>query len=159
MYGHGNARMPADRSLIRLRVRDHSLYLSRGYRVLATQRDGFLDAGPEQGFFVHETRLQLTLDIDADFADPEETKGAREQRGTRTRRWRQEGDDFLLVFDYRAQHAYDVQGNRGTATLHRGLELRIVHTVRRRPATRAGPLSRWSSRRTLSGTHACSGSP
>src|SRR3954463_14464946 len=49
--------MAADRSLIRLRVRDHSVYLRRGYSVLATRRDGSLDAGPEQGFFVHETRL------------------------------------------------------------------------------------------------------
>ena len=202
--------MAADRSLIRLRVREHSVYLSRGYSVLATRRDGSLDAGPEQGFFVHETRLlsryqwringesplpvalsnvgqdawlgyyivaapgygnaeagltapqeaaqqsiefrvsrvidgglhedldvtnftqesvqlDLTLDIDADFADQEETKGEREQSGTRTRRWRKDGNDHVLAFDYRAEHAYDVQGNRGTATLHRGLELRIAH--------------------------------
>ena len=202
--------MPADRSLIRLHARDHSVYLSRGHSVLATQRDGYLDAGVEQGFFVHQTRLlsryrsridgqcpvpvalsnigrnawlgyyivaapghgsapagltapqeaaqhsielkvtrvigegmhedlditnftqqavelELTLDIDADFADQEETKGEREQQGRRTRRWRRDGDDHLLVFDYRAEHAFDVQGNRGTATLHRGLELRVTH--------------------------------
>ena len=202
--------MPADCSLVRLRVRDHSLYLSRGYSVLATQRDGYLETGAEQGFFVHQTRLlsryrcrlggqrpfpvalsnvgqnawlgyyivaapgygnaeagltapqeaaqqsielkvarvidggmhedlditnftqetvelELTLDIDADFADQEETKGRREQQGRRRRRWRQENRDRLLVFDYRAEHAFDVQGNRGTATLHRGLELRVSH--------------------------------
>ena len=49
--------MPADRSLVRLHVRDQSVYLSRGYSVLATRRDGYLDAGPEQGLFVHQTRL------------------------------------------------------------------------------------------------------
>jgi glycogen debranching enzyme len=204
--------MPADCSLVRLHVRDHSVYLSRGYSVLATRRDGSLDGGPEQGLFVHQTRLlsryrcrldgqapvpvalsnigpnawlgyyivaapghgsaeagltapqeaaqqsielkvarvidgglhedldvtnftqetvslELTLDIDADFADQEETKGERKQKGRRTRRWRHEDDGDRLTFDYHAEHAYDVQGNRGTATLHRAVELRIAHAT------------------------------
>ena len=49
--------MSNDQTLIRLHVRDHSVYLSRGYTVLATERDGYLDDRPQQGFFVHQTRL------------------------------------------------------------------------------------------------------
>lgn len=45
------------RNLVRLRVRDDAIYLSRGDTVLAVDRDGFLDGEPERGLFVHRTRL------------------------------------------------------------------------------------------------------
>jgi len=70
--------------------------------------------------------FRFELDIDADFADQNETGGKpRQQHGTLDRHW----DDAAgeLSFDYRARHHYDVQGNRGVATLHRGLTLRIAH--------------------------------
>ncbi|WP_200947028.1 glycogen debranching N-terminal domain-containing protein [Lysobacter sp. Root494] len=71
--------------------------------------------------------LRLQLDIDADFADQEETRKARQQHGMLTRTWRVHEDARELVFDYKAEHRYDVQGNRGVATLHRGVTLRIDH--------------------------------
>jgi hypothetical protein len=46
-----------DHSLIRLRARPETIYVSKGRTVLATGRDGFLDQGPDQGLFVHQTRL------------------------------------------------------------------------------------------------------
>lgn len=196
--------------LIRLQVRDHSIYISHGNSVLATQRDGYLDDCPGQGLFVHETRLlsryrcllngerpvpvalsaidqgswlgyyvlpapghdgdtaglsapmgaaqhtielrvsrvisdgmhedlditnftqeavdlHLALEIDADFADQEETDGKRKQHGDRTRRWHGAEGEYVLTFAYHAQHAYEVQGNRGTARLDRGLQLHIAH--------------------------------
>lgn len=74
-------------------------------------------------------RLPLRLDIDADFADQDETKGERQQCGRLTRAWHETPDAWELDFDYQAQHDYDVQGNRGTATLQRGLTLRIDHAT------------------------------
>jgi glycogen debranching enzyme len=44
-------------SLIRLRPRAGSLYVSRNRSVLATELDGFIHGGPEHGLFVHQTRL------------------------------------------------------------------------------------------------------
>lgn len=199
-----------DRSLVRMRVRDDTVYVGHGGTVLATDRDGFLHDGIEHGLFVDQTRLisryrcmvdgepplpvvlsnvgqhswlgyyliaggeqrdqtaglttpegaaqeavelrisrvvgdglhedldlanytqravtlSLTLVVDADFADQEETKRPRQQQGTLTRTWRSDGDAHELVFDYRAEHRYDVQGNRGVATLHRAVTLRIDH--------------------------------
>ncbi|MFC3323611.1 glycogen debranching N-terminal domain-containing protein [Mesorhizobium cantuariense] len=47
-----------DHSLVRLRARPETIYVSKGRTVLATgRRDGFLDQGPDQGLFVHRTRL------------------------------------------------------------------------------------------------------
>ena len=47
----------ADQSLVRLRPRDGTLYVSHGRTVLATGRDGFVVPEPEHGLFVHETRF------------------------------------------------------------------------------------------------------
>jgi len=49
--------MAPDFSLVRLRPRAETIYVSRGRTVLATGRDGFLGDGEEQGLFVSETRL------------------------------------------------------------------------------------------------------
>lgn len=202
--------MTLDRSLVHLRVRDDTVYVSRGGTVLAADRDGFLHDGIEHGFFVDQTRLisryrclidgepplpvalsnvaqhswlgyylvatpeqrdrhanlttpegaaqdavelrvsrvvgdglhedldlanftqqpvklRLTLEIDADFADQDETADRRRQHGSLTRDWHDRGTAHELVFDYRAQHRYDVQGNRGLAVLHRGFILRVAH--------------------------------
>ncbi|MGH8076590.1 MAG: amylo-alpha-1,6-glucosidase [Lysobacter sp.] len=199
-----------DQSLVHLRARDDTVYVSHGGTVLATQRDGFLSAGAEQGLFVDQTRLisryccvidgelplpvalsnvgqdswlgyylvvvpgvpdepaslsapeslaqqsiemrisrvvgeglhedfdftnftqqsvrfRLALDVDADFADQEETKAERQQHGSLTRQWNDRDDTHELVFDYQAQHHYDQQGERGIATLHRSITLRIAH--------------------------------
>src|SRR5688572_5551549 len=42
---------------VRLRVREGTAIASRGDTVLATGRDGMLRGEPEQGLFVHQTRL------------------------------------------------------------------------------------------------------
>jgi glycogen debranching enzyme len=49
--------MRTERTLIRLRPRPESVFVSHGYTVLATQLDGFLEGRPEEGLFVHETRV------------------------------------------------------------------------------------------------------
>jgi glycogen debranching enzyme len=43
--------------LVRLRTRAETLYTSQNRTVLATRRDGFIDAEPDHGFFVRSTRL------------------------------------------------------------------------------------------------------
>ena len=43
--------------LVSLRPRNDTFYVSQGRTVLATQRDGFIEAGVDQGLFVHQTRL------------------------------------------------------------------------------------------------------
>lgn len=70
-------------------------------------------------------RTRLTLEFDADFADAEETKGERRQQGRVKRQWRREGDAWELSFDYRASHRFSHQGERGSASIHRGITLRI----------------------------------
>ncbi|WP_206751914.1 glycogen debranching N-terminal domain-containing protein [Luteimonas cucumeris] len=70
-------------------------------------------------------RFRLALEVDADFADLEETRGERQQRGTLDRRWRRAGDAHELMFDYHAQHRFSHQGERGTAHVRRSLTLRI----------------------------------
>ncbi len=46
-----------DHSLVRLRVRPETIYVSKGRIVLATGRDRFIDNGSDQGLFVHQKRL------------------------------------------------------------------------------------------------------
>ena len=43
--------------LVRLRARAETLYVSQNRTVLATRRDGFINAEPDHGFFVQATRL------------------------------------------------------------------------------------------------------
>ena len=195
-------------NLIRLRPRPDTLYVSQNRTVLATERDGFIDEGREQGLFVHQTRLlshyrilingkkpvpvalsnveqhswlgyyillppdlkagkpdegsglleemtqnalemkisrfvsdgihedidltnftqqptsfQLTLEIDADFADVAETKGHRTQFGEITKRWIQRSDHkWQLELDYIARNE---KSNEGSVEIHRGLTLQI----------------------------------
>ena len=44
-------------SLIQLRPRADTLYVSHGYTSLATERDGFIADGPEHGLFIHQTLM------------------------------------------------------------------------------------------------------
>ncbi|MFN3326378.1 MAG: glycogen debranching N-terminal domain-containing protein [Bryobacteraceae bacterium] len=80
--------------------------------------------------FTRETsRFDLTLQVDADFADLIETKGERQQFGELRREWRQQEEGvWELSFDYRAEHAYSHHGESGHSTLHRGAILRIEHS-------------------------------
>jgi glycogen debranching enzyme len=61
----------------------------------------------------------LQLELDADFIDQREAKKRRQVTGTLTRQWSE--DKRELAFDYQAEHKYRLQGERGTAHLHRGL--------------------------------------
>lgn len=71
----------------------------------------------------------LQLEVDADFADKDETKEARKQRGRRTVSWLQSAPaQWELRFEYRAKHAYNHQGNCGTARLNRGVKLQIENS-------------------------------
>lgn len=70
------------------------------------------------------TRFRLELEADADFADLQETSGDRKQQGRCERTWDEAAR--TLAFDYVAEHAYEHQDVRGTATIHRRLELRVA---------------------------------
>lgn len=196
-----------DQSLVRLRARPDTNYVSKARTVLATGPDGFLDASPGQGLFVHQTRLlshyryvvdgralhpvsasnvaqrswlgyyiapartsdgrdptiseaaqqaielrlsryvgeglhedvdltnftqeevwlTLELELDADFADQGETDGDRKTSGRLSRSWKEGADRSELDFDYQARNEFDHQGEKGTASIHRGLTVRFSH--------------------------------
>jgi glycogen debranching enzyme len=70
--------------------------------------------------------LTLEIELDADFADQQEISGKRQQKGKQEQKWRDlDGGGGELVFDYRAEHAYDHHGEKGTASIHDGLTVRI----------------------------------
>ena len=87
--------------------------------------------------------LRLTLEVDADFAGPGELYGeSGAARGRLDRRWSAaaQGDRWTLTFEYRAEHAYDRQGNQGVARIDRGLSRsRFIKRL-------AAPLERRSNR-------------
>ena len=94
--------------------------------------------------------LRLTLEVDADFAGPGELYGESGRvRGKLDRRWNAtvEGDRWTLVFEYRAEHAFDRQGNQGVARLDRGLTLESIERARRLVGATVGSTSRSSSSR------------
>ena len=74
-------------------------------------------------FTQRPTAFTLSLELDADFADRVETLGDRVQQGSVTRDWRPASGE--LAFDYTVERAFDHQGGRGTAALHRGLVVRV----------------------------------
>lgn len=73
--------------------------------------------------------VRLTLEIDGDFVDQDEAKEGRQQQGELRRQWQRSQDVAELRLDYRARHRYSRQGNRGTASLHRALALRISNAT------------------------------
>jgi glycogen debranching enzyme len=93
--------------------------------------DGMHEDVDLTNFTQQRVSLTLKLEVDADFADPDETKGRRQQQGERTLGWREAeaGRVWELTFDYNAEHEYDNQGERGTAKIHRGLTLHIENTA------------------------------
>lgn len=73
-------------------------------------------------------KTTLVVELDADFADPEETKGKRKQTGTLTRRWsKEDGYAHSMRIDYRASRRYAHGVERGTASLHRAVTFRVLH--------------------------------
>lgn len=73
------------------------------------------------------TRFSLELEVDADFADVEETSRRRRQHGEITRLWRDRGDVWALSFDYRAGREKGLQARAGRGGIHRGVLLRVGH--------------------------------
>ena len=79
-------------------------------------------------FTQQATRFQFEIELDSDFADQAETF-KRKQHGQLRRRWRRFSRRRAeLEYDYRAQHHYSHQGNRGVAKIHRGLIVRIENS-------------------------------
>src|SRR5206468_7177167 len=65
------------------------------------------------------------IELDGDFADQAETF-KRKQHGKLQRRWRRlSARRAELAYEYRAEHRFSHQGNRGVAHIHRGLIVRI----------------------------------
>jgi glycogen debranching enzyme len=94
-------------------------------RVARAVGDGMHEDLDLANYSREEVTLRLSLEIDADFADIEETKGERRQEGTLRRTWRRDGDTWELGFDYSARHRYERQGERGNASIRRILSVRI----------------------------------
>lgn len=103
-------------------------------------------------FAQQATAFELAIDLDGDFADQVEASGGtREQHGTLSRAWRALDGVWELCLDYRAEHAWEHQGERGVSRLHRGLVVRI-HRAESAPrwengrivfAVALGPRGRW----------------
>ena len=76
-------------------------------------------------------RFDLQLEIDADFADQQEAGNQkRMQQGRLTRQWNAlPAGGGELVFDYRAEHHYEHRGEKGDASIHRTLTIRIENTA------------------------------
>lgn len=91
--------------------------------------DGLHEDVDLTNFTQQKTMFTLTLEVDADFADVDETKGERRQAGGIARAWRESDRAWELRFDYRAEHAYDNQEGSGTKRLHRGLTLRVENAA------------------------------
>ncbi len=87
--------------------------------------NGFHEDVDLTNFTQKSIQFRLELEAEADFADLVETKQDRQQQGTLDRSWQQTDEGHELVFDYAAEHHFDVQGNEGTARIQRALALRI----------------------------------
>jgi glycogen debranching enzyme len=74
------------------------------------------------------TAFDFDIEIDADFADlVESSRLERRQEGEIRRMWKPDTHSWDLVFDYQARHEFDRQGNRGTASINRGVTLRFYN--------------------------------
>jgi glycogen debranching enzyme len=73
------------------------------------------------------SRFLLQIEISADFVSLRETNGKRVQFGRTTERVRRDRNGLEVRFDYHAEHRYHHQGDTGTATLNRGLIVRLEH--------------------------------
>lgn len=73
--------------------------------------------------------FELRLELDGDFLDQEETHRDHQSRGTYSRDWRKNNQGtWEFVLDHYATHEYDNQGDKGVASLHRGLRVHIMRS-------------------------------
>ena len=91
--------------------------------------DGLHEDVDITNFTQQRTGFTLTLEVDADFADVDETKGDRQQKGEIERDWRETGGVWELHFDYKVEHTYHNQEGTGTNRLHRGVTLRVENAT------------------------------
>ena len=91
--------------------------------------DGMHEDVDITNFTQQSTVFTLTLEVDADFADVDETKGYRQQKGGIERDWRETGGVRELHFDYKVEHTYHNQEGTGTRRLHRGMTLRVENAT------------------------------
>lgn len=74
-----------------------------------------------------ETSFRMELQVDCDFGDPGQSM--RGENGHLTHRWQQTKEKIWeLESEYRAEHAYEHQGDKGVAKIHRGIKLRLEHS-------------------------------
>jgi glycogen debranching enzyme len=118
------------------------------------------------GFGLHEdvdltnytqqpVQLELQLDVDADFADQEETARQRQQFGQLSRDWRRHPDGIWeLAFDYVARHHYEHQGEVGDPTMHRGIRIQAAN-YDAEPIFRNGVIAFRVSLHPLQSWHTC----
>jgi len=85
--------------------------------------DGLEDNLYLTNYTQHSISFRLDLEIDADFADPSETRDSRQQRGKIDQNWR--ADERELRIDYSARHRYRNQSESGLAEIHRVAVVRI----------------------------------
>jgi len=79
-------------------------------------------------FTQQKTHFTFSILIAADFIDRNELHAGRQQFGKLTFAWRQNPNGaWELIFHYVAENKYDCQGERGTASLHRGVILRFAN--------------------------------
>ena len=91
-------------------------------------------------FTQQRVALTLLLEADGDFADLVETHEPRRQRGQKSSRWVQNGTSWDLCFDYRAEHAFQHQGESGVGRLRRGLCLRFFNATSAPRLENKGPV-------------------
>jgi glycogen debranching enzyme len=91
--------------------------------------DGLHEDVDITNFTQQKTAFTLTLEVDADFADIDETKGERQQKGDIKREWRETGGLWELRFDYTVEHTYHNQEGTGTKRLHRGVALHVENAA------------------------------
>lgn len=79
-------------------------------------------------FTQEPVEFQLQLELDADFADQEETVNPRKQFGELKRSWQhnQQGN-WQLVFDYQSHHHYKHQEDEGDVCIHRSIAIEIAN--------------------------------
>ena len=117
--------------------------------------DGLHEDVDLTNFTQQKTAFRLTLEADADFADIDETKWGREQKGEIGREWREVASGkWELHFDYSVEHTYDNQEGKGTERLSRGLSLR-VENVTSSPLYQDGQISFEVTLEPLGRWHAC----
>ena len=79
-------------------------------------------------FTERSTEFELQLEVEADFADQEETVEPRRQFGELTHSWRRnQKGNWELFFDYVAHHHYEHQGDVGRPSIHRSIAIELAN--------------------------------